>query len=57
MKVYAVTYYTGEGHDITLRIYRNKKKAQEHVDLMNVKEPATKYSGGAYYNVVEWEVE
>lgn len=57
MKVYAVTYYTGEGHDITLRIYRNKKKAQEHVDLMNVKEPATKHSGGAYYNVVEWEVE
>jgi hypothetical protein len=56
MKVYAITYYTGDA-DITIKVYKDKSKAEEHAQLLNLSQPATKHSGGPYYSLVEWEVE
>lgn len=54
-KIYAVTYYDGDS-DITLKLFRYQQMAEKYVAIKNKKEPATKHSGGDYYNVVEMEV-
>jgi hypothetical protein len=56
MKVYAITYYTGDA-DVTFKVYKKKSTALRVLNVMNLMEPATQHSGGDFYNLVEWEVE
>lgn len=55
-KIYTVTYYDGDS-DITIKLFRDQKMAEKYVAIKNKKEPATKYSGGDYYRVVEMKLE
>lgn len=55
-KIYTVTYYDGDS-DVTIKLFRDQKMAERYVAIKNKKEPATKHSGGDYYNIVEMELE